>query len=36
MANNKLKVPEDGIALCLSGGGFRATLFHVGTLWRLK
>ena len=36
MANNKLKVPQDGIALCLSGGGFRATLFHVGTLWRLN
>ena len=27
---------EDGIALALSGGGFRATLFHVGTLWRLN
>lgn len=24
-----------GIALCLSGGGFRATLFHVGSLRRL-
>jgi NTE family protein len=31
------KVPhlEDGSALCLSGGGYRAMLFHVGTLWRL-
>jgi len=28
--------PEPGIALCLSGGGFRAMLFHVGTLWRLN
>jgi NTE family protein len=28
--------PEDGIALCLSGGGFRAMLFHVGCLWRLN
>ena len=28
--------PEDGIALCLSGGGFRAMLFHVGALWRLN
>jgi NTE family protein len=27
---------EDGIALCLSGGGFRASLFHVGMLWRLR
>lgn len=28
--------PETGIALCLSGGGYRAMLFHVGTLWRLN
>ena len=28
--------PEDGIALCLSGGGFRAMLFHLGALWRLN
>jgi NTE family protein len=28
--------PEDGIALCLSGGGFRAMLFHLGSLWRLN
>ncbi len=27
---------EDGIALCLSGGGYRAMLFHVGVLWRLN
>src|SRR6266446_3966 len=27
---------EKGIALALSGGGFRATLFHIGTLWRLN
>ena len=27
--------PESGAALCLSGGGYRAMLFHVGTLWRL-
>jgi len=26
---------ESGIALCLSGGGYRAMLFHVGALWRL-
>ncbi len=25
-----------GIALALSGGGFRATLFHLGSLWRLN
>ena len=28
--------PDDGIALCLSGGGFRAMLFHLGSLWRLN
>jgi NTE family protein len=28
-------VPEAGTALCLSGGGYRAMLFHVGALWRL-
>lgn len=28
--------PEDGVALCLSGGGFRAMLFHAGALWRLN
>jgi NTE family protein len=28
--------PETGVALCLSGGGFRAMLFHVGALWRLN
>lgn len=27
---------RDGIALCLSGGGYRAMLFHLGTLWRLN
>jgi NTE family protein len=27
--------PRSGIALCLSGGGFRAMLFHLGALWRL-
>ena len=26
---------EQGIALCMSGGGYRAMLFHVGSLWRL-
>jgi NTE family protein len=28
--------PEPGIALCLSGGGFRAMVFHLGVLWRLN
>lgn len=28
--------PTDGLALCLSGGGYRAMLFHVGVLWRLN
>jgi NTE family protein len=27
---------EDGIAVCLSGGGYRAMVFHVGVLWRLN
>lgn len=27
---------EQGIALALSGGGFRAALFHLGSLWRLN
>ncbi|RJF74389.1 patatin-like phospholipase family protein [Rhodopseudomonas palustris] len=27
--------PEEGIALCLSGGGYRAMVFHIGALWRL-
>lgn len=29
-------LPEEGTALCLSGGGYRAMLFHVGALWRLN
>ena len=29
------KRPAPGIALCLSGGGYRAMLFHVGAIWRL-
>jgi NTE family protein len=27
--------PEPGMALCLSGGGYRAMVFHIGVLWRL-
>jgi NTE family protein len=33
---SKYKYPAKGIALCLSGGGFRAMLFHLGALWRLN
>ena len=29
-------IADDGIGLALSGGGFRAMLFHVGALWRLN
>jgi NTE family protein len=28
--------PADTVALCLSGGGYRAMLYHVGALWRLN
>jgi NTE family protein len=28
--------PTKGTALCLSGGGYRAMLFHLGVLWRLN
>ena len=27
---------EPGVALCLSGGGYRAMLFHIGAIWRLN
>src|ERR1700722_12142173 len=27
---------EDGVGLCLSGGGFRAMLFHLGSFIRLN
>lgn len=30
------RAPEDGTGLCLSGGGYRAMLFHLGALWRLN
>jgi NTE family protein len=26
---------EESAALCLSGGGYRAMVFHIGVLWRL-
>lgn len=28
--------PAEGVGLCLSGGGYRAMLFHLGALWRLN
>ena len=28
--------PAPGAALCLSGGGYRAMVFHLGALWRLN
>lgn len=34
--DEKAKVIQKGIALCLSGGGYRAMLFHGGALWRLN
>jgi NTE family protein len=35
-AHDDPRQPEEGIALCLSGGGYRAMLFHLGALWRLN
>jgi NTE family protein len=35
-AHDDPRRPEEGIALCLSGGGYRAMLFHLGALWRLN
>jgi NTE family protein len=29
-------LPYHGLGLCLSGGGYRAMLFHLGALWRLN
>lgn len=37
--SNKFNNPEEdneSIALCLSGGGYRAMLFHTGAIWRLN
>jgi NTE family protein len=28
--------PREKVGLCLSGGGYRAMLFHLGALWRLN
>ncbi|MEM9611038.1 MAG: patatin-like phospholipase family protein [Actinomycetota bacterium] len=35
-AGSRRSDPAKGAALCLSGGGYRAMLFHVGALWRLN
>ena len=35
-AQLKSKRPREGIALCLSGGGYRAAIFHAGALRRLN
>lgn len=35
LPDGKPSAPEIGIALCLSGGGYRAMLFHLGAIWRL-
>src|SRR5262245_17333564 len=32
----KTKQPQPGTALCLSGGGYRAMLYHLGAIWRLN
>ncbi|MDE5451414.1 hypothetical protein GWE18_00810 [Bradyrhizobium sp. CSA112] len=29
------RTPEPSSALCLSGGGYRAMVFHIGVLWHL-
>ena len=31
-----IKKPDPGMALCLSGGGYRAMIFHLGAMWRLN
>jgi NTE family protein len=34
--DNRLAQPAPGVALCMSGGGYRAMLFHLGALLRLN
>lgn len=36
LEQDEVREPEEGNALCLSGGGYRAMLFHTGVLWRLN
>ena len=33
---DEAREPEVGLAICLSGGGYRAVVFHIGLLWRLN
>lgn len=33
---SKHETVDEGLALCLSGGGYRAMLFQLGSLWRLN
>ena len=33
--SKRKKQVEAGMALCLSGGGYRAMVFHMGAIWRL-
>ena len=35
IGDEDIRPPEPGTALCLSGGGYRAMVFHIGALWRL-
>lgn len=35
-AEERMDHREEATGLCLSGGGYRAMLFHVGALWRLN
>src|SRR5215467_6566845 len=35
-ARERERTPAQGTALCLSGGGYRAMVFHLGALWRLN
>jgi NTE family protein len=34
-SDSKARPLDEGTALCLSGGGYRAMAFHAGVLWRL-
>jgi NTE family protein len=34
--DNPQAQPKPGMGLCLSGGGYRAMLFHLGAVWRLN
>src|SRR5215470_2234929 len=33
---DEIRKPQPGMALCLSGGGYRAMIFHLGAIWRLN